>query len=165
MYRPAPAGSHSGTPVAFTAMAPRRAPSARTHPFRRPALVLAAWTLFVWGQRVVNIVGDDELSGAGRSARLALAGLLLGLGVLAGVQVLRPGASRRAVAGSVRALAAVTVVVWAWRAVDIALGDWSVGFVVVHLVLAGVSIGLSVWAWRATSTTRAARSPIEAAAR
>jgi hypothetical protein len=51
---------------------------------------------------------------------------------------------------AVLALAGWTVAVWAVRVVGIAGGDHSAGFVVVHLVLAGVSIALSVLAVRAS---------------
>ena len=41
--------------------------------------------------------------------------------------------------------------VWAVRAVDIALGDHSAGFIAVHLLLAAVSGALAAAAWRAVT--------------
>jgi hypothetical protein len=41
------------------------------------------------------------------------------------------------------------VLIWAVRGIDIAISDHGAGFVVVHLVLAAVSIALSVAVWRA----------------
>lgn len=122
-------------------------------PRRLPVLLFAGWTLFVWGQRIVNVLGDDDLSGAGRAWRLGLAGTMVVLAVLVVVAVLSRGRLSASGPGFVRTLVVVTVGVWAWRAVDIVLGDWSIGFVVVHLVLAALSIGLAVWAWRATAAS------------
>ena len=55
-------------------------------------------------------------------------------------------------------LAGWTVAVWVVRAVDIAaLSDHDTAFVVVHLVLAAVSIALSVWVARDLSPRRSPR--------
>ena len=64
---------------------------------------------------------------------------------------------------AVLVLAGITTVVWAVRGVQIALADHSVGFIVVHTVLALVSIGLAVVAWRAVDGDRPASSTVAAA--
>jgi hypothetical protein len=118
----------------------------------------AGWTLFVWGQRVSNVLGDEALDGGQVGARLALAGsfVLLALAVAVGSFLARETRPRW-LDGAVKALAVWTVAVWAWRAVDIVTGDWSVAFVVVHLVLAVISVGLAVLGWRTVS--RSTTSP------
>lgn len=114
---------------------------------RRPAtVVLVVWTLLVWTTRISNIWGDQALSDGekwGRTA-LAMSFTLLALGVA--VALWRRAGSLRA---AVTALAAWTVLVWVVRSVGIATGDHDTAFVVVHLVLAVVSIGLAGAAVRA----------------
>jgi hypothetical protein len=118
--------------------------------FPIPAVVLVLWTLFVWGGRLRNLAADPGgLAEANRWSLGASIGfvalaLAVGVAVLAGFGGRRPG---RVALGL---LAGAGMAVWAVRAVDIALGDHSVGFIAVHLVLAAVTVGLSVWAWRAT---------------
>ena len=110
-----------------------------------PVVALAVWTLVVWGGRIRNAIADD--AGAG-SVVLAVTFVLLALLVLATRGGWRP----------VVALAAWTVAVWAVRAVDIALfSDHDTAFVVVHLVLATVSVALAAWAAR--TVTRSGRAP------
>jgi hypothetical protein len=113
-----------------------------------------AWTGFVWVGRIRNALGDAALDDGGRVGPLLLAlsfvvpatvtAILLVLAVRSGGD---PAASR--LRGGVLALAAWTTVVWFVRAGDIVLGgDHEVGFVVVHVVLAVVSIALAVLAGR-----------------
>lgn len=119
---------------------------------RQPAAVaLVVWTLLVWTTRIRNIWGDDGLTTGEQLGRTALALSFTGLAVLVAVAVARRARwLRRAVEG----LAAWTTLVWAVRAVGIAAGGHSVGFVVVHLVLAVVSVGLAGLAVReATRST------------
>ena len=100
--------------------------------------VLAAWTLFVWGGRLRNLAADP--GGLAEANRWSLVSsvvfCLLAVAVIGGLVV-----KRARVVTAV--LAAVTTVVWLIRGVDIALGDHSLGFIAVHVVLAVVSIGLS----------------------
>jgi hypothetical protein len=112
----------------------------------RLVALAAGWTLFVWITRVRNVLGDDALTTGGRLAGLALSASFLGLAglVLAGLVVRAPWLGR-----VTRALAAWTVVVWLVRGAGIALGDHSAGFVVVHVALGIVSIGLALAAVRA----------------
>jgi hypothetical protein len=112
----------------------------------RPFALLVGWTLFVWATRVRNVLGDDDLTTGERLAGLALAASFLGLAALVLVGLF----ARPAWLGpAVRTLAAWTVAVWLVRGVGIALGGHSAGFVVVHLALGVVSIGLAVAAVRA----------------
>lgn len=94
---------------------------------------LALFTLFVWGVRIRNAVGE-------------LGPTLLAITFVAlAVAVLLTKAGRSATL----ALAGWTVAVWVVRLVDIALlSDHEAAFVVVHAVLALVSISLAVLAAR-----------------
>lgn len=109
-------------------------------------LAFGLWTLFVWGGRLRNLWLDP--GGLSEANRWSLVGSLaftaLGFAVLA-LSRFGPVTARRL---AVVALAGLTVVVWAVRAVDIAVGDHSTGFIAVHLVLAAVSIGLAALATR-----------------
>lgn len=116
-----------------------------------PAVVVwafAAWTVFVWGTRIRNILSDD-----GGAPVLAVAVGLTVLGLLVAVFA-ATGRARWAVPVA----AAATVAVWLVRVPQLLLHDHSVGFVVVHVVLAGVSIALAAGAVRAVGARSAARS-------
>jgi hypothetical protein len=132
----------------------------------RDRLVVVAFvvfTAFVWTQRLVNIAQGEETD-VGLSIALSVG--LLGLGVLSGLALVLVGwagwPSVPAPAAAVwRVAAAATVVVWVVRAVQITL-DWrSPGFVIVHVVLALVSILLAVGLWRVagSGTWRVRRTP------
>lgn len=113
-------------------------------------LAFAVWTLFVWVGRLRNLIREPGplADASGWSLVWSLAFTTLGLALVGALVLRRSGRVPVAVGWAVAALGALTVVVWVPRAVDIALGDHSVGFVVVHVVLAAVSIGLAVAAWR-----------------
>ncbi len=125
---------------------------------------LAAWTLFVWVSRVRNIAVDDELAGSDRIIRFALSGgfVVLGATVVVGLILARnlpelPAWTKTA--GLV--LAFYGIVTWLFRGVDIAIGDHSRGFIIVHLVLGLITIGLSLlalrslkYSWRKPSDAR-----------
>jgi hypothetical protein len=116
---------------------------------RRPATVaLVAWTFLVWTTRVGTIWEDDELSGAGKVGRtaLALSFTLLALAVV--VTLVRRSTGGRPTTTAVDALAAWTTAVWAVRAPGIVLADHGAAFTIVHLVLAAVSIVLAYLAFR-----------------
>jgi len=113
--------------------------------------VLVAFTLFVWLGRVRNALVDPALERSDRVGPLLLAmsfvvpALVLLVGWVTALRRSSPLA--RWAAGVLGALAVWTVGVWVLRIVDIAFaGDHSVGFVVVHGVLAAVSSGCAVWA-------------------
>jgi hypothetical protein len=99
----------------------------------RPALLLALWSLFVWGVRIRNAAGD-------------VGPILLSLTfvVLAAAVVATRGHRRPTLA-----LAGWTAAVWAVRLVDILLlSDQGAGFKAVHAALGTASIALAALAWR-----------------
>lgn len=113
---------------------------------RLPAMIaLAVWTLLVWTTRIANIWRDAELDDGERWGRIALAlsFTVLALGLAHAVY---HRSSWRDLA--VKALAGWTIGVWLVRSAGIVTGDHAAGFVVVHLVLALVSITLSLLAIR-----------------
>lgn len=103
-------------------------------------LVLVAWTLFVWGGRLRNLIRGDE--DAPVSFVLAVVFCVLATAVVGSWFL-----ARRRHRVVVVALAGVTAAVWAVRGVQIALADHELGFIAVHTVLALVSIGLAGFAW------------------
>lgn len=124
---------------------------------------LAAWTLFVWVNRVRNIAVDDELVGSDRIIRFVLSGgfVVLGAAVIVGLILARslpelPSWTKTA--GLV--LAFYGIATWLFRGVDIAVGDHSLGFIIVHLVLGVITIGLSLLALR--SLKYSSRPPSDA---
>lgn len=113
----------------------------------RAPLALAVWTLLVWAGRIRNAVDAGE---GAAPVVLAVTFVVLAVAVLA----------TRAARSATLALASWTVAVWVVRAVDIALlSDHDTGFVVVHLVLAVVSIALAAAAVVAVSRTARRRAP------
>lgn len=115
---------------------------------------LAGWSLFVWVNRITNAwTGDEGLVGKLTSTVTAL--VLLGLAVAAVGEVWRRDAPRAA--RLAKLLAGATIVVWAIRMpLMILFGGWSLGFLVVHSVLAIASVALAVVTWRSVSADAAA---------
>lgn len=113
---------------------------------RRTALLLAAWTLFVWLTRVRNAVEDDDLSTAGKAGALALSASFVVLACLVLDATVRHGDRRGAL---VALLGLWTVVVWPVRTVQIATAGHGAAFVVVHVALGVVSVALAALAVRA----------------
>jgi ABC-type spermidine/putrescine transport system permease subunit II len=119
----------------------------------KPYVALAGWTLFVWGNRIRNIVRDEGWVTHWRMA-VAVAFVVVALCLLASVLlavVVDRGAADRGVAvvrllGS--ALAVVGSIWWIVRDLGILLADHSVPFKVVHTVLAAITVALSVWVFR-----------------
>jgi hypothetical protein len=111
----------------------------------RIAVVLSAWTLPVWTTRIGNIWGDDDLTTGEKWGRTGLAMSFTVLAVAVLIAVVRRAPWR---GPAVKALAGWTIAVWLVRALGIAMGDHEAAFVLVHLVLAVVSIALSVLALR-----------------
>ena len=114
---------------------------------RRLLVAFGAWTVFVWATRIGTAL--DE--GAEGRVALAVSFTLVGLAVLAVAWRARGRAlgSREVIV--VRVAAVWTIGVWAVRGVQIALADHEAAFVVVHLVLAVVSIALAAAAVRTTT--------------
>lgn len=109
-------------------------------------LLFAAWTLFVWVGRLRNLMAEPGSVLDANRWSLAGSVAFTVLGAIVAVAALAhwSGRSRRPLVSAVAALAGLTIGVWLLRALDIATGDHSVGFIAVHLVLAVVSIGLAV---------------------
>ena len=113
--------------------------------------VLAAWNLFVWGGRIRNLLVDP--GGPAEANRWSLAGsvvfcllALVVLGLALGARLgrwPREGVRRRERFVAL-VMAALGVVVWAYRGIAIAGAGYSFGFVAVHTVLALVTIGLGL---------------------
>jgi len=122
-------------------------------------IALVAWSVFVWGNRLNNLRTDDS-SDTERLASLGMSALSLGLAAAALVFVVQawrggwslPTATQRTV---LRVFAGWTMGVWLVRGVGIALDGRSVPFVVVHLVLAVVSIAIAARLWRCTDEVAA----------
>lgn len=114
-------------------------------------LVLGLWQLFVWGTRIRNVMGDRSLLGLDQVLLVSLSATFVTYGIVAlwawrqlgRTPGRRPGGTPWLVVG-----AAWTVLVWCVRGTGIVLGDHDVGFVVVHLVLAVVSVALAVLSLR-----------------
>ena len=113
---------------------------------RLPATIaLAVWSLLIWTTRVRNIWTDDELSTAEQWGRTALAlsftvlALAVGHAVYHGTSWLVP---------VVRTLAWWTIAVWVVRSIGIATADHDGAFIVVHLILAAISVTLAALALR-----------------
>lgn len=119
----------------------------------------------MWGNRLNNLRTDgSEGAALVTSLVLSLVSLAAAVATVAVVIVAwRRGTALGVGAGRlVRAFAGWTVAVWIVRAVDIVM-DWrSIGFVVVHVALAAVSIALAAWAWRAAPVGDRADAPAEA---
>ena len=110
------------------------------------------WTIFVWGiVRVRNIMGDAELTGSERTWPLVLAASLwvpaAVLLIVLVVTLIRKKPFAKGATVGVAVLGVWTTLVWMVRAFDIALvSDRELPFILVHLVLAVISVGLAVLA-------------------
>ena len=129
-----------------------------------PVVSFLAWTLFVWVGRVRNALGDPDLSGSERVGPLLLATSFAVPALVLAIVMFTSARRSRGVGPGLRygvlALAAWTCGVWVFRMADIALGgDWEVGFVIVHAVLAVVSAALAIVAGRSVIDLR---PPVEA---
>ena len=125
--------------------------------FRRTPVavfVLAVWTLLVWSNRVYNIASDSA-NGDGLDLARAIAFVLVGLAVA--VVALAP-TSPEVLHRVVSVAGWASIALWATRIVTIPMGDHDVAFVVVHLVLAAISIALALWAMASTRAPLATTS-------
>lgn len=115
----------------------------------RPAVyTVIVWTLFMWVTRTRLIFTEDDLSVGDVVLRILPVFLFVALALVLVVSV-RTG--RPDLPQTVAAFALWTTSYWLIRVVLISFRDHSVGFKVVHAVLATVSIGTAAWAWRRTS--------------
>ncbi len=113
----------------------------------RTTMAFAVWTLLTWATRIDNVWRDDSVSTGGKVGRTALAGSFVVFGLVTLASSWRDRHRRshpRITYRLVLPFAAWTVAVWVVRSVGIVTNDHSTAFVVVHLVLATVSIGLAV---------------------
>ena len=123
---------------------------------RRLVVASAPWTLFVWGTRVRNIAGDDEINTGER----AFGYLVSALFVAAALAIVALFVGRRY--ERLRALLAVfaiaTVGWWTVRSVSILVHEHSWAFRIVHVVLGVISSVLAVAAWRSAAPERPFRA-------
>ena len=115
----------------------------------RLVCVLVAVTVVVWVVRVVNVFGDDSLSGSARLWRLLVAGCFLAFAGLAVAVLSGRWAGHRL--GSTRLVAMFclwTMVFWVVRSIGILLGDYDAEFTLVHVLLAVVSVGVAFPVYR-----------------
>jgi hypothetical protein len=110
--------------------------------------------MLVWTTRIGNIWRDDTLDTAGKWGRSGLAGTFTVLAVASLIGLATKASWLRPV---VSAFAVWTAGVWIVRIVGIAVHGHEAAFVIVHTVLALISIGLAVQA------VREQRSPVVAA--
>jgi hypothetical protein len=110
------------------------------------------WTVFVWVNRILNVLRDGE--GVGALVLPALVVVSTGLFV---VGMLRARAASWTVdrmgGHLLRVLPTLTLLAWAFRGVAITLADHDTAFVAVHLALAVVSVVLAVLVWRCLPST------------
>jgi hypothetical protein len=130
----------------------RDAVPARTAPTGWKVIVVCGlWAAVIWSVRVVNLWQDLMPSFEEKLWRTGLAATFVVLGVA--VAVIGWGLRRwPATAGdraAVGILAGWTLGIWASRTVALVGGGHAAAFVVVHLVLAAVSVALVALAWRA----------------
>jgi hypothetical protein len=91
-------------------------------------------------------LADDDLTTTGRAVRIGVVAVFVLLALAAAANL------RQAKPGGLIVLIVWTVGYWLVRGGGILIGDWSVGFKVVHTVLMAVSIGLAAFAWSALRT-------------
>lgn len=114
------------------------------------------WTLFIWFNRMKNVLEDNMLSTneTVTGAVIAMAFLI----IAASIPMVSVGA-RRFLDRYVSVVAAIAATWWLVRLFTNLIGDHSVGFKVVHTVLSLVTIGLSLAVIR--SHTSRVRIPTE----
>lgn len=122
----------------------------------QPAIVLVIFTVLIWISRLRNIWTDAGQSFFGKVAWTVPVLLFLVLAALVIRAKLVP-ASRPHFVGAVRLLGGWTVVYWLFRSVRLFGGGHSFGFIVVHMILTALSIGLAIWSWPRTSTHQLSR--------
>jgi hypothetical protein len=114
---------------------------------RSLVVATALWTMFVWGTRVRNIAGDDDMAGAEKAFGFLVCALFIGAAiVMLALLVASRWTSLRAV---LPVFAIATAGWWALRSVLIVVNDHSMAFRIVHIVLGLISSVLAVAAWRA----------------
>lgn len=109
---------------------------------------LVLWTVFVWLSRVRNVVDNDELGGGAKTVRVVIAIVFVVFAWLM-ARMLWKNRNSHFVSTDrflVGIFALWTVGFWFVRAGGILLGDETVGFKVVHSVLAVISFVVAAMA-------------------
>lgn len=131
--------------------------SVRTWP---AVAALCGWTAFLWITRIKNALGDADMSTGGKVIAVVTSFAFLGAAAALAYLHLRNRAEARRAAA---AFALVSILYWLVRATTIVVRDHSIGFTVVHTVLALITVGLGVWVLRSASgrsgDSRPARTP------
>jgi hypothetical protein len=117
---------------------------------RTSAFSLAGWSVFVWATRIRNALGQDDLSTGGKAVAVGVASAF----TVGGIALLVAALRRAQLVAAVRVLAAVTIVYWPIRVVQIVLADHGAAFVAVHVALGVISVGLALWAWARSVAAR-----------
>jgi hypothetical protein len=116
---------------------------------RWPIVASALWTFFVWGTRVRNVAGDDDLSGGERAFGYLVSALFIASAIAMVALLAVRGYDR--LRRLLPVFAVATVGWWLVRSVLILVDDHGWGFRIVHLVLGVISSVLAVVAWRAVA--------------
>lgn len=133
----------------------------RFHP--RAVTAFAALTLFIWTTRIpLAWTNDEDTMGEKLLWSTPITLFWLAAAVLLVLQARGEGTSPTSTRLA-RVFAAGTIIYWTIRIVMILAGDWSIGFKVVHAVLAIASSIAAALAWRSLETTPSRRAPAPAA--
>ena len=114
----------------------------------RPEWLLIGWTVVLWVSRLRNVLADDDLTSTGRAVRIGVVIVFVALALGAGWGV------RRGDRRPMWVLVVWSVGYWLVRGGGILIGDWSVGFKVVHTVLMIVSLAAAGLVARALTSDR-----------
>jgi hypothetical protein len=116
---------------------------------------LAAWTAFVWGNRISNAWSSPTESMGAKvvSTVLATSFLLFALGVVVVLVRCWSSSPPSGVVTFVTVFAGWTTAVWLVRMIAIAVGDHGTAFKVVHVALGLISIALAIGAARAVRSS------------
>jgi hypothetical protein len=136
--------------TAVTAGSADGASTGRTDPRWGVVAGLGAWSMVVWAARLVNIWRDLLLSTDEKvvATITAVVFVVLGVAVLCIGIGLRRWPPTRVDIITVGVLGGWTCGVWFLRMFDIVSeGDHGAAFIVVHGVLALISVGLAAWSW------------------
>lgn len=119
-------------------------------------VALGAWTAFLWITRIKNAVGDAEMSTGGQVIAVVTSVVFLAAAVAITARVWRraPDAGRFAAV-----FAVVSIGYWVVRAITIVVRDHPLGFTVVHVALALVTVGLAGLVLRVVLGRGAGSSP------
>ena len=101
---------------------------------------LAAWSVVIWLTRLRNVFNDDALSSGARAAWLVPVVLFILGGLVCGLAWWK---GRGELPRPIALFCLISSLYWLVRVVFVLIDHRSVGFVLVHLVLAAVSVALA----------------------